>query len=155
MHPGRLFAVDIRRFKGARHARPEVAGRGVRPVDQSSPSCRAAREPRSATSTCSSKRAGRSCSWLYGDFDQHSRCVLHPSSLPRDTFSFPRPVARRWLLLMVRWARSRCPPPAGRGQSRRLVFDGTKTLLSFLIHSRDPARFRLRCQHRISNAYAR
>ena len=150
-----LQSVSGNSFKGARHARREVAGRGELPVGQFASGLRAAHERGMAFSTASPRCATRSCSWLFVDYLEHSRCVLHPSPLPRDTFSFPPPVACRWLLLMVRWARSRCPPPDGRLLSRRLSFNGTGTLVSFLIHLRDPARFSFRCQHRVSNAYAR
>ena len=81
-------------------------------------------------------------------------CAAPLPTPPRYLLISP-PVARRWLLRMVRWARSRCPPPDGRLLSRRLSFNGTGTLVSFLIHPRDPARFSFRCQHRVSNAYAR
>ena len=81
-------------------------------------------------------------------------CAAPLPTPPRYLLISP-PVARRWLLRMVRWARSRCPPPDGRLLSRRLSFNGTGTLVSFLIHPRDPARFSFRCQHRVSDAYAR
>ena len=101
-------------------------------------------------STASPRRATRSCSWLFGDYLEHSRCVLHLSPLPRHTFSFPPPVARRWLLLIVRSARPRCPSPAGRGPSRPSAFGVSGSLSSFLRDLRDPARFSFECQHRIS-----
>ena len=62
----------------------------------------------------------------------------------------PRPVARRWLLLIVRSTRTRCSSSAGRGLSRSSAFGVSGAFRSFLRDLRDPARFSFECQHRIS-----